>query len=328
MRRMNRIKEYFKRIFNREPDLPKTVTYKVKKRTWLEILSTMLGILLTLLVIYSLNQNFKIYENIKNSFVKGKHIAVIRISGTISADTNANGESISKALQSAFENEDSQYIVLEINSGGGSPYQAEMVWNEIQFLKKKYPEKKVYALIQDLGASAAYQIASASDFIVVGKTSLVGSIGVIMSNYDLTKMMDKIGVNDRTLTAGTNKAAFSFTKKVTDEQMTYYQNMLNNVHHTFIQYVRDGRNGKLKESDDMFSGLVWTGEQAVQIGIADQIGDMNTIKRELKIDTVKNYTYVNNGFGALFNTAYNDIGRAIGQGFSNSLKEGNTLEIK
>ncbi|MDV7585435.1 S49 family peptidase [Acinetobacter baumannii] len=325
---MRYIKEYFKKLFSRGSNLPKTVTYKVKKRTWLEILYTTLGICLTLMVIYSLNLNLNIYENIKNSFISDKHIAVIRITGTISPDTNANGTNISKALVNAFENEDSQAIVLEINSGGGSPYQAEMVWNEIQYLKQKYPNKKVYALIQDIGASAAYQIASASDYIIVGKSSLVGSIGVIMSNYDLTKLMDKIGVDDRTLTAGSNKAAFSFTKKVTDEQMVYYQNMLNNVHHNFIKYVRDGRKGKLKESDDMFSGLVWTGEQAVQVGIADKVGDMNTLKRDLKIDTVKNYTYANNGLGALFNSAYKSIGRSIGQGFSDSLKEENSIELR
>lgn len=325
---MNKLREYFKRLFNSDSDLPRTVTYKVKKRTWLEITATSLGIILTLLVMYSLNQNLKITENIKNSFVSGNHIAVIRVNGPIASDANANGNLLTQALRDAFENEDSSAIVLQINSGGGSPYQAEMVWNEIQYLKKKYPQKKVYALIEDMGASAAYQIASASDYIIVGKTSLVGSIGVIMSNYDLTKLMDKIGVGDRTITAGSNKAAFSYTKNVTNEQMAYYQDMLNNVHKNFIQYVRDGRNGKLKESDDMFSGLVWTGEQAVQIGIADKLGDMNTLKRELKIDKVKNYTYVNNGLGSLFSTAYNNMGRSIGQGLSDSLKEEVQLELR
>ena len=104
--------------------------------------------------------------------------------------------------------------------------------------------------------------------------------------------------------------------------------MLNNVHKNFIQYVRDGRNGKLKESDDMFSGLVWTGEQAVQIGIADKLGDMNTLKRDLKIDKVKNYTQVNGGFGNLFKSEYNNIGKSIGQGISDSLKEEAQLEIR
>lgn len=318
---MNKLKEFLRRIFNRDSDLPRTVTYKVKKRTWLEITATSLGILLTLLAIYGINNSLKITETMKNSFISGEHIAVIKINGTIASNTNANGAYISQSLRQAFGNEDSKAIVLQINSGGGSPYQAEMVWNEIQYLKKKYPNKKVYALIEDMGASAAYQIASASDYIIVGKTSLVGSIGVIMSNYDLTKLMDKVGVGDRTITAGSNKAAFSFTQKVTDEQMAYYQAMLNNVHKNFIQYVRDGRNGRLKETDDMFSGLVWTGEQAVQVGIADKVGDMNTLKRELKIDKVKNYTYVNNGLGGLFNTAYNEVGKSIGQGLSDSLRE-------
>lgn len=318
---MKRLKEFLRKTFTRDSDLPRTVTYKIKKRTWLEITATSLGILLTLIAIYSINHSLKFTENIKNSFVSGPHIAVIKINGTIASNTNANGTYISQSLKQAFENEDSSAVVLQINSGGGSPYQAEMVWNEIQYLKKKYPDKKVYALIEDLGASAAYQIASASDYIIVGKTSLVGSIGVIMSNYDLTKMMDKIGVGDRTITAGSNKAAFSFTQKVSEEQTAYYQGMLNNVHKNFIEYVREGRNGRLKETNDMFSGLVWTGEQAVEVGIADKVGDMNTLKRELNIDTVKNYTYVSNGLGSLFNSDYSDVGRSIGQGLSESLRE-------
>ncbi len=110
--------------------------------------------------------------------------------------------------------------------------------------------------------------------------------------------------------------------------MDYYQKMLNNVHKNFIKYVRDGRNGRLKETDDMFSGLVWTGEQAVEVGIADKVGDMNTLKRELKIDQVKNYTYVDNGLGGLFNSGYNDIGRSIGQGLSNSLKEELQIQVQ
>lgn len=325
---MNKVKEFFRRIFNRDSDLPRTVTYKVKKRTGLEIFATSLGILLTLLAIYSINHSLKITDNIKNSFVSGPHIAVIKINGTIGANTNANGTYLSAALREAFKNEDSSAIVLRINSGGGSPYQAEMVWNEIQYWKKQYPNKKVYALIEDVGASAAYQIASASDSIWVGKTSLVGSIGVIMSNYDITKLMDKVGVEDRTITAGSNKAAFSLTQKVTDEQMAYFQEMLNNVHKNFVQYVRDGRTGRLKESEDMFSGLVWTGEQAVQVGIADKVGDMNTLKRYLKIEKVKNYTQVDNGFGSLFNTAYNDMGRSMAQGFSQAISEENQMEMR
>lgn len=325
---MNRLKEFLGRIFNRDSDLPRTVTYKVKKRTWLEITATSLGILLTLIAIYSINHSLKITDNIKNSFVSGPHIAVIKVNGTIASNTNANGAFISQSLKDAFENKDSSAIVLQINSGGGSPYQAEMVWNEIQYFKKQYPNKKVYALIEDVGASAAYQIASASDYIIVGRTSLVGSIGVIMSNYDVTKLMDKIGVGDRTITAGSNKAAFSFTQKVTEEQQAYYQDMIDNVHKNFIKYVRDGRSGRLKETEDMFSGLVWTGEQAVEVGIADKVGDINTLKRELKINTIKNYTYVNNSLGGLFNTNYSDVGRSIGQGLSESLREETQIGLR
>lgn len=325
---MNKVKEFFRRIFKRDSDLPRTVTYKVKKRTGLEITATVLGIILTLLAIYGINHSLNVTENIKNSFVSGPHIAVIRINGTIAANTNANGAAISASLKEAFQNENSSAIVLRINSGGGSPYQAEMVWNEIQYWKKQYPNKKVYALIEDVGASAAYQIASASDYIWVGKSSLVGSIGVIMSNYDITELMDKVGVNDRTITAGSNKAAFSLTQKVTDDQMAYYQEMLNNVHKNFIQYVRDGRNGRLKESDDMFSGLVWTGEQAVQVGIADEVGDMNMLKRNLKIEQVKNYTKVNNGLGNLFSSASTEIGRSMAQGFSQAISEEKHLEMR
>ena len=319
----DKAKDIFNRRFRCKTDTDEKPC-KFKKRSFLEKISTLLTIIITLFVIYTLN----IFEVAKNAIITSDHIAVINISGMIASDTDANGNSLSKGLREAFQNPKAKAIVLSINSGGGSPYQAEMVWNEIQYLKEKHKDKKVYAVIQDIGASAAYQIASASDVIIVGNTSLVGSIGVIMSNYDLTELMKKAGVGDRTLTAGKNKAAFSYTKTVTDEQMAYYQGMLDNVHKHFIQYVRDGRNGKLKESDDMFSGLVWTGEQAVQVGIADEIGDINTLKRKLKLDKTKDYTIRNNGLNALFGSSFNSIGHSIGLGISDSVKQQTYPEIQ
>lgn len=317
------IKNWFDRK-KEERDIPQDKPCKYKKRSGLEKVSTLLTIFITLFVIYKLN----ILTLIKDSVINQDHLAVVNISGMIASNTDANGANLSKAIQKAFENPSSKAVVLTINSGGGSPYQAEMVWNEIQHLKSKHKDKKVYAVVEDIGASAAYQIASASDEIIVGKSSLIGSIGVIMSNYDLTDLMKKAGVDDRTMTAGSNKAAFSYTRPVTDEQMAHYQGMLDNVHSHFIKYVRDGRSGKLKETPDMFSGLVWTGDQAVKVGIADKVGDMNMLKREMKLDVVKDYTVRSTGLEGILGATAQNIGASLGQGISEGVSNSTQVELR
>ncbi len=247
------------------------------------------------------------------------HLAVIDIIGTIdSSDRSVNSEDTNKAFKRAFEAKNSQAIVLNINSPGGSPVQSDEIWQEIRYYKQQYPEKKVYALIGDMGASGAYYIASAADEIWVNPSSLVGSIGVIMPNYGVMGLAQKLGVEDRTLTSGDNKDILSMTKPVNPAQREHVQAVLDNVHSHFIAAVKEGRGKRLKSNDPaIFSGLFWSGEQAVKLGVADRTGSMNSLKRELKLDNVLDYTVQRSPFESVLGR----VGSEIGQGFSESVTQ-------
>jgi protease IV len=247
------------------------------------------------------------------------HIAVVDIIGTIAADKQSvNSTDTVKALKKAFENKQSKAVVLNINSPGGSPVQSDEIWQEIQYLKKAHTDKKLYAIIGDTGASGAYYIASAADEIIVNPSSLVGSIGVIMPNYGVTGLMQKLGVEDRTMTSGENKALLSMTQPVDATQKTHVQGVLDNVHDHFINAVKQGRGKKLKSTDPaIFSGLFWTGEQAVKLGIADRTGSLNSLKRELKVEKAVNYTIEYSPFDSVLGR----VGSSMGQGFANSISQ-------
>lgn len=247
------------------------------------------------------------------------HIAVVDIIGTIAADKQSvNSTDTVKALKKAFENKQSKAVVLNINSPGGSPVQSDEIWQEIQYLKKAHADKKLYAVIGDTGASGAYYIASAADEIIVNPSSLVGSIGVIMPNYGVTGLMQKLGVEDRTMTSGENKALLSMTQPVDAAQKAHVQGVLDNVHDHFINAVKQGRGKKLKSQDPaIFSGLFWTGDQAVKLGIADRTGSLNTLKRELKLEKAVNYTIEYSPFDSVLGR----MGSSIGQGLASSLSQ-------
>lgn len=247
------------------------------------------------------------------------HIAVVDIIGTIAADKQSvNSADTVKALKKAFESKQSKAVVLNINSPGGSPVQSDEIWQEIQYLKKAHVDKKLYAVIGDTGASGAYYIASAADEIIVNPSSLIGSIGVIMPNYGVNGLMKKLGVEDRTMTSGENKALLSMTQPVDPAQKAHVQGVLDNVHEHFINAVKQGRGKKLKSQDPaIFSGLFWTGDQAVKLGIADRTGSLNTLKRELKVEKAVNYTIEYNPFDSVLGR----IGSSIGQGFATSLSQ-------
>ena len=247
------------------------------------------------------------------------HIAVVDIIGTIAADKQSvNSADTVKALKKAFESKQSQAVVLNINSPGGSPVQSDEIWQEIQYLKKAHTGKKLYAVIGDTGASGAYYIASSADEIIVNPSSRVGSIGVIMPNYGVTGLMQKLGVEDRTMTSGENKALLSMTQPVDGAQKAHVQGVLDNVHDHFINAVKQGRGNKLKSQDPaIFSGLFWTGDQAVKLGIADRTGSLNTLKRELKIDKAVNYTIEYSPVDSVLGR----MGSSIGQGFASSLSQ-------
>lgn len=247
----------------------------------------------------------------------GSHIAVVDIEGVIASDKQSvNSSNTVRALTRAFENKDSNAVVMRINSPGGSPVQADEIYQEIKYLKKTYPNKKLYAVIGDTGASAAYYIASAADEILVNRSSLVGSIGVIMANYGVEDLMKKIGVQDRTMTAGDNKDMLSMTKPINPAHQAHMQKLLDNVHSHFIQAVKDGRGSKLKSQDPaMFSGLFWTGEQAVALGIADGIGNLHTLKRDLKTERAYDYTIRSHPLESVLGR----MGASVGEGFATSI---------
>lgn len=247
------------------------------------------------------------------------HLAVVDIVGTIAADEKSvNSEDTIKSLKKAFENKQSKAVVLNINSPGGSPVQSDEIWQEIQYQKKAHTDKKIYAVIGDTGASGAYYIASAADEIIVNPSSLVGSIGVIMPNYGVNGLMQKLGVEDRTMTSGENKAILSMTQPVDPAQKAHVQALLDNVHDHFINAVKQGRGKKLKSNDPaIFSGLFWTGEQAIQLGVADRIGSLNTLKRELKVDKTVNYTIQHSPLDAVLGR----MGASIGQGFATAVSK-------
>ncbi|MCV2349696.1 S49 family peptidase [Paucibacter sp. Y2R2-4] len=218
------------------------------------------------------------------------HTALVEVRGEIAADTEASAELLLSALKSAFEDSGSQAVVLRINSPGGSPVQAGIVYDEIKRLKLKHG-KKVYAVVEEMCASGAYYIAAAADEIYVDKASVVGSIGVLMDGFGFTGLMNKLGVERRLMTAGDNKGMLDPFSPVSPRQQAYAQAMLDQIHQQFIAVVREGRGKRLKETPETFSGLFWNGEQAVKMGLADHLGNLDFVAREVvKAEEVVDYT--------------------------------------
>ncbi|MFZ3140441.1 S49 family peptidase [Polaromonas sp.] len=218
------------------------------------------------------------------------HTAVVEIKGEIAAGADASAEFVNAALRSAFEDEGSKAIVLLINSPGGSPVQAGMMNDEILRLKAKH-KKPVYAVVEESCASAAYYIAVSADQIFVDKASIVGSIGVLMDGFGFTGLMDKLGVERRLLTAGENKGFLDPFSPQSGKQRAFAQAMLEQIHQQFIAVVKAGRGKRLKEMPEMFSGLFWNGQQAVELGLADHLGNLDYVAREVvKVEEIIDYT--------------------------------------
>lgn len=289
-----------------------------RSRRW-SIFFKCLGFAYLLIVLIAMTKGCSTSVEKSTTNVSSDHLAVVDIVGTIdssSSQSTVNSEDTNKALNRAFEASGSKAVVLNINSPGGSPVQSDEIWQEIRYLKKQHPDKKVYAVIGDMGASGAYYIASAADEIVVNPSSLVGSIGVIMPNYGLSGLAQKLGVEDRTLTSGNNKDILSMTKPINPAQQAHVQAVLDNVHTHFINAVKEGRGKRLKSNDStIFSGLFWTGEQAIALGIADRSGSITTLMRDLKVDQKVDYTVQRNPLESILGR----MGTKIGEGISSSL---------
>ena len=218
------------------------------------------------------------------------HTAVIEIKGEIDADGLAGSSAVVPSLRSAFEDEGSQAVVLLINSPGGSPVQAGIINDEIRRLKDIH-KKPVYVVVEETCASAAYYIAVAADQIYVDKASVVGSIGVLMDGFGFTGLMDKLGVERRLMTAGQNKGFLDPFSPQTEKQKEFAQAMLNQIHQQFIGAVKAGRGERLKETPETFSGLFWTGDQAIKLGLADHLGNLDFVAREVvKASDIIDYT--------------------------------------
>jgi protease-4 len=244
------------------------------------------------------------------SSVSSPHTALVEIRGEISEGSDASAEFVNSALRAAFEDEGARAVVLLINSPGGSPVQAGMMNDEILRLKAKH-KKPVYAVVEETCASAAYYIAVAADEIYVDKASIVGSIGVLMDGFGFTGLMDKLGVERRLLTAGDNKGFLDPFSNQSERQRAYAQTMLNQIHQQFITVVKNGRGDRLKETPEMFSGLFWSGQQAVSLGLADQFGSLEFVAREVvKTEDIIDYTRRENVAERLVKR----FGAALGEG--------------
>ena len=245
------------------------------------------------------------------------HTALVEVHGEISADGEASADNLVGALKLAFEDANAEAVVLRINSPGGSPVQSGIINDEILRLKALH-KKKVYAVVEEVCASGAYYIAVAADEIYVDKASIVGSIGVLMDGFGFTELMAKLGVERRLLTAGSNKAMLDPFSPRNDNQTALAKAMLDQIHQQFIQVVKAGRGARLKETPDTFTGLFWNGEEAVKQGLADKLGNLDYVAREvIKAEEIIDYTPRDNVAERLAKR----FGAAIGSGAVKALRE-------
>jgi protease IV len=211
----------------------------------------------------------------------GKHSALVEVSGVIAPGTDASAERVSASLQAAFKDKNTQGVIVRINSPGGSPVQSHAIYEEMRRLRKQNPGVPLYAVVEDICASGGYYVAVGADRIYVGRSSIVGSIGVRMDGFGVTGLMDKLGVERRLITAGENKGFLDPFLPVDETQKRHAQQLLDDVHRQFIGVVREGRGERLRETAELFSGLVWTGERSVELGLADAFGSVDHVAREV-----------------------------------------------
>lgn len=220
-----------------------------------------------------------------------EHTAMVEVNGLISDATKAKADTIIEGLRDAFDDENTKGVVLRINSPGGSPVQSDYVYREIKRLRTLHKDIPLYAVIVDVGASGAYYIASAADNIYVNPASIVGSIGVLMNGFGFTGAMDKLGVERRLLTAGESKGMLDPFTPLQEDEVAHVKGLLNTIHQQFITAVKEGRGERLKDDPQLFSGKFWTGEQSIELGLADAIGDVDYVAREvIKVEDVVDYT--------------------------------------
>lgn len=220
-----------------------------------------------------------------------QHTALIEVAGVIAADSPAGADAVVGGLRAAFEDENTKGVILRINSPGGSPVQSGYIYDEIKRLRGLNPDIPLYAVVVDVCASGGYYIAAAADEIYADKASMVGSIGVLMNGFGFTGAMEKLGIERRLMTAGESKSFLDPFSPVKQSDVEHVQGMLGNIHQQFIDAVKDGRGERLADSDEIFTGLVWSGEQAQELGLVDALGSSSYVAREvIGAETIVDFT--------------------------------------
>ncbi len=220
-----------------------------------------------------------------------RHTALVELTGVIQAKGDANADDVVSALQAAFDDKGAAGVILRINSPGGSPVQAGIIADEIGRLRTRHADKPLYVVVEDVCASGGYYVAAAADKIFVNKASIIGSIGVLMDGFGFTGSMDKLGIERRLLTAGENKGFLDPFSPQNDRHKLHAQSMLDDIHRQFIEVVRKGRGARLKETPEMFSGLMWTGAKSIELGLADAYGTVDSVARDvIKAEEIRDYT--------------------------------------
>jgi protease IV len=221
----------------------------------------------------------------------GKHTALVEVRGVIGPEGSASADNVMTGLQDAFKDKRTQGVIVRINSPGGSPVQAGHINDEIRRLREKHPKIPVYAVVEDICASGGYYVAVAADQIFVDKSSIIGSIGVLMDGFGFTGAMEKLGIERRLLAAGENKGFLDPFSPIEESQQAHARNMLGEIHEQFISVVRQGRGNRLKETPEMFSGLLWIGTKSIELGLADALGSVEYVAREVvKAEDIVDFT--------------------------------------
>lgn len=256
----------------------------------------------------------------------GRHTALIEIEGVIESHGEVDADTVNQALRQAFKDKQTAAVVMRINSPGGSPVQAGIISDEIRRLRKLYPAIPLYAVVEEMCASGGYYLAAAADRIFVDKASLVGSIGVVLEGFGFTGLMDKAGVERRLMTAGRNKSFLDSFSPMAPEHKAHAQAMLNEIHQQFIQVVREGRGARLKESPELFSGLFWTGERSIELGLADELGSLDSVAREVvKAEEIVDFTRREN----IAERIAKRVGASVGTVISKELRlRGEELQLR
>ncbi|STY29102.1 signal peptide peptidase [Legionella wadsworthii] len=273
-----------------------------RRRRW----KWFMRVIYLLIIIYLLFYLFSGSKEEQGTNIKS-HVGLVEIIGEMS-ESKANADDFAKSLDSAYKNSGLKALIVRINSPGGSPVQAEYMYNMIKYYQKKYPDIKVYSVCVDACASAAYYVAVAADSVYASPASLVGSIGVLYNGFGVVDLMNKIGVTRRLQTAGAYKSFLDPFSPETDFAKQKLQAMLDKIHQQFIDRVKEGRGSRLKINDETFSGLFWVGEQALPMGLIDGFASSGQLARDIiKIPDVIDYTHKPN----LFDRVTKNLGTAL-----------------